>query len=137
MSDNSEHGSWVKVTKPSEVKVGDRVRYIYKDLRFGFVDEYREIVRVSPTVDSDRCEDIFEEGVFDSIEVFRPAKPTKRKAARCNVYRYCEGVYRVQIWVASWNFELHDYGTRRDALRGARRFCKKIGYECEIMEVET
>jgi hypothetical protein len=85
MSDNNEHGTWVKVTKPSEVKVGDRVRYVCdRHYRFGFGDGYREIVSVSPTVVTSGRTTLFVEADDIKVEVFRAdtAKPPKRKVAR-------------------------------------------------------
>ncbi len=76
---------------------------------------------------------LFSEGRCIDVEIYRP-RAVKRKVARYYVYGRLGGFYGLRLWVEGWNFELQLYSSKRDALRGARRFCKKIGYECEIVD---
>ena len=76
---------------------------------------------------------LFIEGRCIDVEIYRP-RAVKRKVARYYVYGRLGGFYGLRLWVEGWNFELQLYSSKRDALRGARRFCKKIGYECEIVD---
>ena len=130
-------GEWRSVTKAEEVKVGQRVRY-YGD-EIGFEGKKRFVMKIDANKmvdvwDGDviQAEDIFDFSLWDgTIQAFFP-KP--RKVAKVHVVYFRDG------W--QWAFvsfqlvEIHSfctYTTRAHAIRGARRFCKTIGFECEIV----
>lgn len=53
-----------------------------------------------------------------------------RKVAKCVISNGYDPVFTINSFgITSWR-----YTTRKNAIRGAQRFCKRIGYECEIVK---
>ena len=135
-------GEWRSVTKAEDVKVGQRVRY-YGD-EIGFEGKKRFVMKI----DANKMVDVWDgdviqaEDIFDfllwkgTIQAFFPvAEKNPRKEAKVDV-----GYYRNGWRWAFVSFELVEihttcnYSTRAHAIRGARRLCKSIVYECEIVK---
>lgn len=126
-------GEWRTVTKPSEVTVGQRVRYAAGEAKFGFPDcKYK----------SDTCRFVGENKTvfgcdFDYIQAFFPL-PVKRKVANVQADRFmdCDGhlACKIDMVVNNQPISLGVFSSRHTAIRGARRFCAAIGYECEIVK---
>jgi hypothetical protein len=80
---------------------------------------------------------------WKEVQQFFPiAKPAKRKVAKVRILS-CEN--RLFWWFTKINrYSLNSssivsektcyYKSRKSALRGARRFCKAIGYDCEVVK---
>ena len=134
-------GEWRSVTKAKEVKVGQRVRYECFGKR-GYVADDPRLVRSTDGYDVETwdgvgplssCTNLFD--VAFHVQAFFPiAEKNPRKVAKVYV------AYSLDRW--RWVFEsfkfveIHsfcNYPTRAHAIRGARRFCKTIGFECEIV----
>lgn len=131
-------GKWRTVTKPSQVTVGQRVRYTDKDdgHKSGYTYPAR-VVQIDLDYNSEyglwgrrKC--------WKDIQAFFPlATPSKRKVAKVTI-RAGEGNLSGLNWfnvtIQNQSLASKPYITRSHAIRGARRFCKAIGYECEIVK---
>jgi hypothetical protein len=139
---DGQRGEWRTVTKASEVKVGQRVRFWSGTVRWGFTeDKSSGVHKVSHFKDgeaylSDPEEKLFKK-FWDGIQAFFPLpdKP-KRKVAKiwfidCNPD---SGIFFAQIIIGRFMATIDGYSSRKSALRGARRFCKAIGYEMEVVK---
>ena len=64
-------------------------------------------------------------------------KPANRKVATFEIKKGCPypSMWNAFSKIAGMNV-VFNYGTKKDAIRGARRFCKTIGFECVIKEGE-
>lgn len=135
-------GEWRTVTKPSEVKVGQRVRYS-NNFSYGFSKEDARVITRVNSYDADSksvkgCEysnNIFD-GYWKTVQAFFPLPVRKsRKVAKVRIYQNeRSGYYRFETWVNNVMCEKSLYSKRSHAIRGAKRFCKAIGYECEIVK---
>lgn len=76
--------------------------------------------------------------------VYQYARPAKRKVAKITVGNdwdiYGKEIYHfivklgVRKFMVNCKFGGNGYSSRKSAIRGARRFCNSIGYECEIVK---
>lgn len=67
--------------------------------------------------------------------VFQYARPAKRKVAKCEICKWRRvGGYYFCTDIRHVDCASRDYASRKAAIRGARRFCKSIGYKCEIVK---
>lgn len=143
-----ESGVWKPVTNPYEVKEGQRVRYDGDAV--GFSREYR----FAHFEDGD-CQALDSGGKLRESKLFRwgdvhaffPLKDNVAKTPK-KVIQKSKGkpkVAKVRIngnsqfnWfvIRFANCEVLGDGvkTRQSAIRGAKRFCETIGYECEIVK---
>jgi hypothetical protein len=134
-------GEWRTVTKPSEVTVGQRVRY--EDRVFHSYSGYGNIRLISKKNKDKTCSTwdgvkpnsgtdyLFYKGHWTNIQAFFPL-PAKRKVAKVKIYPSSK--YFFETKVAGLQVVSEYYSKRSHAIRGARRFCKAIGYECEIVK---
>jgi hypothetical protein len=132
-------GEWRTVTKAEEVKVGQRVRY--NGCEIGCYGEKRLIRKFEKgrvvtfdgeDADSGSC-NVFR---YPTVQAFFPiAKRQKRKVAKIDVF-CCFNRWKWQFILPKTSTveSCRDYSTRTSAIRGARRFCKTIGFECEIVK---
>jgi hypothetical protein len=68
---------------------------------------------------------------------FRTLAPKpKRKVAKCAIVHYSDRMYYFAIrkFIYTDCLTSKFYTTQKSALRGARRFCKAIGYEMEVVK---
>jgi len=72
----------------------------------------------------------------DIISLFAPAKPAKRKVATFEIKPNTQyaGWFEARCFLGMW--VKMNYTKKSNAIRGAKRFCEKIGFECVIKEVE-
>jgi len=136
-------GEWRTVTKPSEVKVGQRVRYDNDRIGYSGLKRYAlidgNILASSPSKKIDfKCWNNLFDGTMGYIQAFFPL-PVKRKVAKVEIkwieYDHPSGKFKWEVIHAKWSCRSRQfYTSRKSALRGARRFCKAIGYECEIVK---
>ncbi len=74
----------------------------------------------------DKCADCF---------VYQYALLTaKRKVARCRVWFSYANEFCFSTEINGVSCRRDNYGCRKSAIRGARRFCAAVGYECEIVK---
>jgi hypothetical protein len=124
---NGIKGEWRTVTRPEECYSGQPVRYEDKKEKYGYDGKEGFIHK-----------NLFS-GCFKNIQAFfpLPVNPAKRKVANVCVFvgrGFCSNKkWTVSITITSTPFEC-DYSSRKSAIRGAKRFCKAIGYECEIVK---
>jgi hypothetical protein len=129
-------GEWRTVTRPEDVTVGQRVRYGINELEWGICDKRMISIRPSGEVISTNKEgELSSENIFDgfwkNIQAFFPlADKPKRKVAKVRIEE--ENYYWIEI--QGMNLRSHYYVRRSNAIRGAKRFCAAIGYECEIVK---
>jgi hypothetical protein len=128
-------GEWRTVTKPSEVKVGQRVRYLFGGTPCGY-KEVRTIHDRDGRIGSEIIDGLFiDTGMTTNIQAFFPLPVRKsRKVAKVRIrtWKSCGKAWfetTVMIPITS-----REYANRKNAIRGAKRFCKAIGYECEIVK---
>ena len=124
-------GEWRTVTKAEQVTVGQRVRYIFRN-------DDEESFDVIHDYDSDHTniDSIFNTLFRSEVQAFFPiAKPAKpRKVVKVDIINLegCESYYFVtyinEVYCGK------TYLSRKSALRGAKRFCKAIGYESEVVK---
>lgn len=125
-------GEWRTVTKASEVKNGQRVRYIAQHgTKYGFSG--------CPSYDKDRfagSQKVIFKLNFSLVQAFFPLPVrSKRKVAKVYIIRITLKSYFLRIEIGDFStIRPKYYSTRKHAIRGARRFCKAIGYECEIQK---
>lgn len=132
-------GEWRTVTKPEEVKVGQRVRYdgckigCYGDKRLIRKFEKGRVVTFDGEDANSGSRDVFS---YPTVQAFFPiAKRQKRKVAEIDVFcRYNRWNWQFTSSKTSTVKSCYEYSTRTSAIRGARRFCKTIGFECEIVK---
>ena len=137
-------GEWITVTDASQVKVGDRVGYRSRDLTFGYGknstigeigdgDGVQSVTSKTPgDASAEHTLSLFG-GLWDEVQLFRPVAAERQKVAKCEI----DEVAGKWGWFAKTGicdcFSMPtEYTRRRDAIRGAKRFCASIGYECEI-----
>ena len=133
-------GKWEAVTDASQVKVGDRVRYQSKDLTFDYGktstigDGFQSVTsKTFSDASAEHTLSLFG-GLWDEVQLFRHVTTTeRRRVAKCEI----DEVAGKWGWFAKTGicdcFSIPtEYTRRRDAVRGAKRFCASIGYECEI-----
>jgi len=125
-------GEWRTVARPEEVTVGQRVRYDGCGAKKGDKRTIRQIAHGA----------VITETGFSTItswrkfEAFFPltVKPAKRKVAKITIEWSNGGLlYKTTIGRA-YCYSPIRYATEKSAIRGARRFCAAIGYECEIVK---
>jgi hypothetical protein len=126
-------GEWRTVTKPEEVTVGQRVRYFSDRLKIGYTG--------CPVFAYDNCERFavskkwLFKNTWTNIQAFfpLPVKPIKRKVAKVflngHTTTFCN-----EIIINNVNYYSKKYSSEKSAIRGAKRFCAAIGYECEIVK---
>lgn len=124
-------GEWRTVTKEKEVTVGQRVRYECSSFKCGY-DEVRTVkISENGTIKTECTGKLFNNG-WKNIQAFFPipVEPEKRKTAKVEI---TDSNY---YWVMFAGLTLRSchYTSRTHAIRGARRFCKAIGYECELVK---
>ena len=131
-------GEWRTVTKPSEVAGWQRVRY--DGCFIGFNGKPRYVFTIGEKVsttcgypDGPHCDNLFCNEFKNTVQAFfpLPAKQ-KRKVAKVTIKK---GAY-YRVWfkldrMCKFTPEFA-YSSRKSALRGAKRFCKSIGYEMEV-----
>jgi len=128
-------GEWRTVTKASEVKVWQRVRYT--DCECIESNDIRFIYLKSDNVHTwdGKNEHIGTSNLFawSLVQAFFPL-PVKQKRKVAKV-RIIDSEYScmARIKICSWFIDI-DYVSKKSALRGAQRFCKAIGWECEVVK---
>jgi len=133
-------GEWRTVTKPSEVTVGQRVRYRNAkngwswderaDRFFGFINGQA----CSLLYTGAKAMELFNKDEIEVQAFFPIAKPAKRKVAKVKIDNF-EYEAHAKVFIEEWVFNLNGgYANKRNALRGARRFCKAIGWEMEVVK---
>ena len=125
-------GEWRTVTKAGEVEVGQRVRYIFRN-------DDEESFDVIHDYDSDHTniDSVFNTLFRSEVQAFFPiTKPVKRKVAKVLLDGFMDAdgeiVCKVDMIVYRHVLSLGVYSSSKSALRGAKRFCKAIGYEMEV-----
>ncbi len=72
---------------------------------------------------------------IETIDEVKGEKPAKRKVAKVRIAEVEKFMF---LYVAKiGNTKCHNcksVRSRKSAIRGAKRFCKAIGYECEIVK---
>jgi hypothetical protein len=69
------------------------------------------------------------------LDIVSVCKPERRKVACVCAYQYADSDdIGLDITVEKFSFVLGSYSSRRCAIRGARRFCALIGFECEVVK---
>lgn len=136
-----EKGEWRVVTSFDQVYVGQTVRY-HGARYFGYGDEkdvscrFRIIrcIKDGEVKTCDECGNITSHnifsGVYKVVEAFFPDNEVKK-----------EKVARIKLHMDSlgfWSFDTlgissRIYKSKNNAIHGAKRFCKKIGFECKII----
>ena len=136
-------GKWKTVTDASQVKVGDRVGYRSRDLAFGYGkastigeigDSFRSVTsKTSSDASTEHSLSLFS-GVWDEVQLFRHVTTTeRRRVAKCEIDEVAgKWGWFAKIGICDCFSMPTEYTRRRDAIRGAKRFCASIGYECEI-----
>jgi len=128
-------GEWRTVTKASEGKDGQRVRYDGNHCRFGYSDslKHRRIRIVGKGL---QLKELLYTCWDGEVQAFFPLPVRKsRKVAKVRIYQNeRSGFYSFETWINNVMCEKRLYSARSHAIRGARRFCKAIGYECEIVK---
>jgi hypothetical protein len=125
-------GEWRTVTKPSKVKVGQRVRYEDCKNREAYGYDMPAFT-VNYDITNDKHFSLFK-GYWKNIQAFFPlADKQKRKVAKVRIFNYSDGMAWFETRITVRVISAH-YSSRKSALRGARRFCEAIGYECEIQK---
>ena len=135
-------GKWKTVTDASQVKVGDRVGYRSRDLAFGYGkastigeigDSFRSVTsKTSSDASTEHSLSLFS-GVWDEVQLFRPVAAERQKVAKCGVDKTAgKWWWFAKAGICDCFSMPTEYTRRRDAIRGAKRFCASIGYECEI-----
>jgi hypothetical protein len=130
-------GEWRTVTKPEEVTVGQRVRY-ERNSKYGY-DVAHIISKISDgkvDTNGDGFDfDIFN-GYWKIIQAFYPLPvKQKRKVAKVEIIETLSLRWFVKINLGEFEAERHKYySNKKSAIRGASRFCKAIGRECEIVK---
>jgi hypothetical protein len=121
-------GEWRTVTKPSELSERQPIRYEIGCVKFGYD---------SPSC-AERCKmcrtiSIFGDGQRKNIQAFFPLAD-KRKVAKVEIHTKL-GLFEWHIYdLEEADVRSNDFvETKDEALRGARRFCKAIGYEMEVV----
>lgn len=133
-------GEWRNVTKASNLKDGMPLRYEGSCRRFGYNE--RQTLRKNrygkiETLDKlgNVVDDDLFAGFWKNIQAFVPL-PVKRKVANVEIYEEEYG-FTACISLAGWYFDLNRdgfYSKRAHAIRGAKRFCRAIGYEFELIK---
>ena len=125
-------GEWRTVTKASEVTIGQRVRYKFRnddEKSFDAIHDYDS--------DTTNIHSVFNTLFRSNVQAFfpLPVKPAKRKVAKVRIVEVAKFmfVYVTKITGARCN-KSKSVRSRKSALRGARRFCNAIGYECEVVK---
>ena len=120
----------------SKCKIGDKVQLRNgKVANIVFVDK-RYIAHNGREKEKWLCNIHDGESSFGSDPKFSIVKVltrhNDRKVAKCIVWEDCQrwGWHCYSLRASS----SEAYTTRKNAIRGARRFCKRIGYECEIVK---
>lgn len=133
-------GEWRTVTKASEVTVGQRVRYERESnkARFGYKIPHfiTDIKNNEVGTKGDGWDRNIFNGYWTNIQSFFPL-PVKQKSKVAKAYIVfinC-GKYFVKCRIGDYHCERQRYySSRKNALRGAQRFCKAIGYEMEAVK---
>lgn len=134
-------GEWRTVTKPEEVTVGQRVRFKGKHRSFGYI-ELQSIKKIKNSeftiIENNNLErdiELFDSGYWTNIQAFFPLPvKIKRKVAKVSITQaYASSLFQICGLLNGIKFYNH-YKSRKSAIRGARRFCAAIGYECEIVK---
>ena len=133
-------GKWKTVTDASQVKVGDRVRYQSKDLTFDYGktstigDGFQSVTsKTFSDASAEHTLSLFG-GLWDEVQLFRHVTTTeRRRVAKCEIDEVAgKWGWFAKIGICDCFSMPTEYTRRRDAIRGAKRFCASIGYECEI-----
>lgn len=66
--------------------------------------------------------------------IFQYARPVKRKVALCRVWFSYTTEFSFSTEINGVSCRRSYYVSRKSAIRGARRFCASVGYECEIVK---
>jgi hypothetical protein len=126
-------GEWRTVTKASEVTVGQRVRYTFRndnEKSFDVIHDYDS--------DTTNIDSVFNTLFRSNVQAFFPLpNKQKRKVAKIYIepYRGCiTSPFTLRVSFSCWNVWVDHYCSRKSALRGARRFCDAIGYEMEVVK---
>ena len=132
-------GKWMTVTDASQVKVGDRVGYRSRDLTFGYgktstIGDGFQLVtsKTSSDASTEHTLSLFG-GLWDEVQLFRPVRAERRRVVKCEIDETAgKWGWFAKIGICDCFSVPTEYTRRRDAVRGAKRFCASIGYECEI-----
>ena len=137
-------GEWRTVTKSEQVDDGQRIRYFLINWHRGFSNQgekeknrfaVKTAYGVEPSSMKGFKKDMFKDRDFKDIQAFFPLpdKP-KRKVTKVTIsQKYASSLIQICGLINGVKFYNH-YSSRKSALRGARRFCKAISYECEIIK---
>jgi hypothetical protein len=135
-------GEWRTVTKPSEVTVGQRVRYSdcdseyksgYESPKFIERKEKNTCVTWNGQRRMTGTNYLFEKQLWRNIQAFFPLPVRKSRKVAKVIISTNDHCYWFFVTVGV-KLESMAYSKRSHAIRGAKRFCKAIGYECEIVK---
>jgi hypothetical protein len=136
-------GEWRTVTCGCQVSIGQYIRREGVNTFYGASDYNRQKVdskrgRYICLVNKDGApdsSDIFD-GTWKKVQAFFPlADKHKRKVAKVTLHGVTQVLVTIRFTVCKEKL-IHRMlrNSRKSALRGARRFCKAIGYEMEVVK---
>ena len=136
-------GEWRTVTRPEEVTAGQRVRYGDGPEKFGYTNSRfaeNKVRIVSGFSSSGMALNQLNGAVFywdGGTQAFfpLPVKPVKRKVAKVVISRLMIDGFWFHIDLNCVRCQMTWFvKSRSSAIRGAKRFCKAIGYEMELQK---
>ena len=68
------------------------------------------------------------------LDIVSICKPERRKVAKVEAVPYSVDGFDAEMNIGNFSFSLGTYSSRRCAIRGARRFCALIGFDCEVVK---
>lgn len=137
-------GEWRTVTKASQIEDGQRIRYCLMGGFRGYTNLAKETERnrfavktlfgVEPSSMKGFNKCMFQDSEYKNIQAFFPLPVRKsHKVAKVLLAQNGELVWFF-VTINKQSFNSQTYLSRKSAISGARRFCKAIGLECEIVK---
>ena len=129
-------GKWRTVTKAEQVTVGQRVRYILEDgERYGYSHSDAPDRFMANKLQTTGYSVIFGNRIKPKlIQAFFPLPAQqKRKVAKVKFRQSLMGEWSFSI-KTPFRMNSNPFSLKSSVLRGARRFCKAIGYEMEVVK---
>lgn len=118
----------------SKCKVGDKcVTRCGKKVSITEIDmELSYPIICSDEVSRNLSGEFLSEDVYE-LDIVSVCEQARRNVAKVKLLNCGDGRICAEIWIESWKIDKF-FSSRRSAIRGARRFFKLIGFECEVVK---